>query len=108
MPRLSVSRWGLLHTAAAATPPGLIAAHANMYAALLVMALMCIGFTARLVTHDAEEALFMPNRVIAPGNCPAAIKADTPVDLPFPQHHGDPRLADLQRQILGLPGLDAD
>jgi NitT/TauT family transport system ATP-binding protein len=66
------------------------------------------GFTALLVTHDVEEALFMSNRVIVLSDRPAAIKADIPIDLPFPRHRGDPRLADLRRQTLGLLGLDAD
>jgi NitT/TauT family transport system ATP-binding protein len=66
------------------------------------------GFTALLVTHDVEEALFMSNRVIVLSDRPAAITADIPVDLPFPRHRGDPRLADLRRQVLGLLGLDAD
>jgi NitT/TauT family transport system ATP-binding protein len=66
------------------------------------------GFTALLVTHDVEEALFMSNRVIVLSDRPAAIKANIPVDLPFPRHRGDPRLADLRRRILGLLGLDAD
>jgi NitT/TauT family transport system ATP-binding protein len=55
-----------------------------------------------------EEALFMSNRVIVLSDRPAAIKADIDIDLPFPRHRGDPRLADLRRQILGLLGLDAD
>ncbi|MFL5280450.1 MAG: ABC transporter ATP-binding protein, partial [Rhodopila sp.] len=66
------------------------------------------GFTALLVTHDVEEALFMSNRVIVLSGRPAAIKADIQVDRPFPRHRGDPHLADLRRQILGLLGLDAD
>ena len=66
------------------------------------------GFTGLLVTHDVEEALFMSNRVVVLSDRPAAIKADIHVDLPFPRHRGDPRLADLRRQILGLLGLDAD
>ena len=65
------------------------------------------GFTALLVTHDVEEALFMSNRVLVLSNRPAAIKADIRVDLPFPRPRGDPRLAELRRQILGLLGLDA-
>ena len=48
------------------------------------------GFTALLVTHDVEEALFMANRVIVLSDRPAAIKADIPVDLPYPRHRGDP------------------
>jgi NitT/TauT family transport system ATP-binding protein len=66
------------------------------------------GFTALLVTHDVEEALFMSNRVIVLSPRPAAVVADLPVDLPFPRHRGDPRLADLRRRVLGLLGLDAD
>ena len=66
------------------------------------------GFTSLLVTHDVEEALFMSNRVIVLSDRPAAIKADIAVNLPFPRHRGDPRLAELRREILGLLGLDAD
>src|SRR5690242_1668030 len=66
------------------------------------------GFTALLVTHDVEEALFMSNRVVVLSARPAAIKADIAVDLPFPRHRGDPRMAELRRQILGLLGLDAE
>jgi NitT/TauT family transport system ATP-binding protein len=64
--------------------------------------------TSLLATHDVEEALFMSNRVIVLSDRPATIKADIAVDLPFPRHRGDPRLAELRREILGLLGLDAD
>ena len=66
------------------------------------------GFTSLLVTHDVEEALFMSNRVIVLSDRPATIKADMPIDLRFPRHRGDPRLAGLRREILGLLGLDMD
>jgi NitT/TauT family transport system ATP-binding protein len=66
------------------------------------------GFTAILVTHDVEEALFMANRVIVLSDRPAAIIADVAVGLPFPRHRGDPRLAELRHQTLGLLGLDAN
>jgi NitT/TauT family transport system ATP-binding protein len=65
------------------------------------------GFSALLVTHDVEEAVFMSNRVIVLSERPASVVADLPVDLPYPRHRGDPRLADLRRRILGLLGLDA-
>jgi NitT/TauT family transport system ATP-binding protein len=65
------------------------------------------GFTALLVTHDVEEALFLAQRVIVLSDRPASFKADVPVDLPYPRHRGDPRLAELRRQVLGLLGLDA-
>jgi NitT/TauT family transport system ATP-binding protein len=65
------------------------------------------GFTTLLVTHDAEEALFLANRVIVLSERPARIKADILVQRPYPRHRGDPYLADLRKQILGLLGLDA-
>jgi NitT/TauT family transport system ATP-binding protein len=65
------------------------------------------GFTTLLVTHDVEEALFLANRVIVFSDRPARITADIAVDRPYPRHRGDPRLAELRRNILGLLGLDA-
>jgi NitT/TauT family transport system ATP-binding protein len=65
------------------------------------------GFTTLLVTHDAEEALFLANRVIVLSERPARIKADISVQRPYPRHRGDPYLADLRRQILSLLGLEA-
>jgi NitT/TauT family transport system ATP-binding protein len=65
------------------------------------------GFTTLLVTHDVEEALFLASRVIVFSDRPARIKADIAVDRPYPRHRGDPRLAELRRDILGLLGLDA-
>jgi NitT/TauT family transport system ATP-binding protein len=65
------------------------------------------GFTALLVTHDVEEALFLAQRVIVFSDRPARIKADIAVDQPYPRRRGDPYLADLRRQIFGLLGLDA-
>ena len=58
------------------------------------------GFTTLLVTHDVEEALFLANRVIVFSDRPARIKADIAVDRPYPRHRGDPRLAELRRNIL--------
>jgi NitT/TauT family transport system ATP-binding protein len=65
------------------------------------------GFTALLVTHDVEEALFLANRVIVFSDRPARVTADITVDRPYPRHRGDPHLAELRRQILELLGLDA-
>jgi NitT/TauT family transport system ATP-binding protein len=65
------------------------------------------GFTTLLVTHDVEEALFLANRVIVFSDRPARIKADIAVGRPYPRHRGDPKLAVLRRNILGLLGLDA-
>ncbi|UGA45183.1 ABC transporter ATP-binding protein [Bradyrhizobium quebecense] len=65
------------------------------------------GFTTLLVTHDVEEALVLANRVIVLSDRPARIKADIAVTRPYPRHRGDPYLADLRKQILGLLGLEA-
>lgn len=65
------------------------------------------GFTALLVTHDVEEALFLASRVVVLSERPARIKAELRVDLPYPRHRGDPRLAELRRQALAILGLDA-
>jgi NitT/TauT family transport system ATP-binding protein len=64
-------------------------------------------FTTLLVTHDVEEALVLANRVVVLSDRPARIKADIAVQRPHPRHRGDPYLADLRKQILGLLGLEA-
>lgn len=63
------------------------------------------GLTAFLVTHDVEEALFLSQRVLVFGPRPARVVADIRVDLPYPRHRGDPRLAELRHQALGHLGL---
>ncbi|HEY0212068.1 MAG TPA: ABC transporter ATP-binding protein [Paenirhodobacter sp.] len=64
------------------------------------------GLTAVLVTHDVEEALFLAQRVIIFGPRPARIVADLHVDLPYPRHRGDPRIAELRHQALRHLGLE--
>ncbi|KVH30067.1 ABC transporter ATP-binding protein [Burkholderia cepacia] len=65
------------------------------------------GFSALLVTHDVEEALFLAQRVIVFGPRPARIVAELRVELPYPRHRGDPRLAELRHDALRHLGLDA-
>ena len=65
------------------------------------------GFSALLVTHDVEEALFLANRVIVLSDRPARIVAELKVALPYPRHRGDPRLAALRHEALRHLGLDA-
>ncbi|WP_198971672.1 ABC transporter ATP-binding protein [Xylophilus sp. ASV27] len=65
------------------------------------------GFSALLVTHDVEEALFLAQRVIVFSDRPARIAAELKVDLPYPRHRGDPRLTELRHQALRHLGLDA-
>jgi NitT/TauT family transport system ATP-binding protein len=65
------------------------------------------GFTALLVTHDIEEALFMATRVIVFSERPARVTADIPIERPYPRHRGDPYLVDLRHRLLELLGLAA-
>ena len=65
------------------------------------------GFSALLVTHDVEEALFMAQRVIVLSDRPARIVAELHNPLPYPRHRGDPVLSDLRHQALRHLGLDA-
>lgn len=62
-------------------------------------------FTALLVTHDVEEALFLANRVLVFSERPATLIADLSVDLPYPRHRGDSHLTDLRHEIMVLLGL---
>ncbi len=65
------------------------------------------GFSALLVTHDVEEALFLANRVMVLSDRPARIVAELKVELPYPRHRGDPQLAALRHEALRHLGLDA-
>ena len=65
------------------------------------------GFSALLVTHDVEEALFMAQRVIVLSDRPARIVAELHNPLPYPRHRGDPALAELRHTALRHLGLDA-
>ncbi|MBN4667573.1 ABC transporter ATP-binding protein [Pandoraea nosoerga] len=65
------------------------------------------GFSALLVTHDVEEALFLAQRVIVFSPRPARIVAQLRVDLPYPRHRGDARITELRHEALRHLGLDA-
>ncbi|WP_353193506.1 ABC transporter ATP-binding protein [Pandoraea pnomenusa] len=65
------------------------------------------GFSALLVTHDVEEALFLAQRVIVFSARPARIVAELRVDLPYPRHRGDARINELRHEALRHLGLDA-
>lgn len=65
------------------------------------------GFSALLVTHDVEEALFLAQRVVIFSARPARIQAELLVDLPYPRHRGDPSIANLRHEALHHLGLDS-
>jgi len=56
------------------------------------------GFTALLVTHDVQEAVWLADRVVLIED--GAIALDLRVDLPRPRHRGDARFAALEEHIL--------
>ena len=64
-------------------------------------------FTAFLVTHDVDEALYLAERVLVLSHRPARILADIVVDLPYPRHRGSPRFAELRQHVLEELGLQA-
>jgi NitT/TauT family transport system ATP-binding protein len=63
------------------------------------------GFTGLLVTHDVEEALFLGTRLIVLSQRPANITAEIVNPLLYPRRRGDPRLAELRREVFGHLGL---
>ena len=64
-------------------------------------------FTAFLVTHDVDEALYLAGRALVLSPRPARILAEVPVDLPYPRHRGSARFAELRQQVLEELGLRA-
>jgi NitT/TauT family transport system ATP-binding protein len=66
------------------------------------------GFTALLVTHDVEEALFLAGRVIVLSERPAHIKAEIVNALPYPRHRGDRHLVELRHEVFSHLGLEAN
>jgi NitT/TauT family transport system ATP-binding protein len=66
------------------------------------------GFTALLVTHDVEEALFLAGRVIVLSERPAQIKAEIVNSRPYPRHRGDPNLVELRHEVFAHLGLEAN
>jgi NitT/TauT family transport system ATP-binding protein len=64
-------------------------------------------FTAFLVTHDVEEALYLSGRVLVLSCRPARILAKIAVDLPYPRHRGSAGFVALRQQVLAELGLQA-
>jgi NitT/TauT family transport system ATP-binding protein len=64
------------------------------------------GFTALLVTHDVDEALYLADRVLVLGARPGRVIGEVRVDVPRPRHHTDARFLALRTQVLTLLGFD--
>lgn len=64
-------------------------------------------FTALMVTHDVDEALFLADRIIVLSGRPARIRAEIVNDLAYPRRRGDPRLAQLRHDVFAHLGLAA-
>jgi NitT/TauT family transport system ATP-binding protein len=65
-------------------------------------------FTAFLVTHDVEEAVYLASRVLVLSDRPARILADMAIDLPYPRHRGSARFTALRRALMEALGLQVD
>jgi NitT/TauT family transport system ATP-binding protein len=64
-------------------------------------------FTAFMVTHDVDEAVYLAGRVLVLSHRPARILADIAVDLPYPRHRGSAGFAELRQLVLEELGLQA-
>jgi len=62
------------------------------------------GFTAVLVTHDVDEAVYLADRVYVLMGRPATVAAEFSVGLPRPRLREDPALGRLRREVLGALG----
>ena len=63
-------------------------------------------FTALLVTHDVDEALYLSDRVIVLSPRPGRILGSVAVDIARPRRHDDPRWPVVRKQVLRLLGID--
>jgi NitT/TauT family transport system ATP-binding protein/sulfonate transport system ATP-binding protein len=55
--------------------------------------------TVIFVTNNIEEAVYLGNRIVLLGRCPATVKAEYPIGLPWPRRHTDPGFLDLRKRI---------
>ena len=55
-----------------------------------------------MVTHDVDETIYMGTRVIAMEANPGQIKADIPIELPYPRDRSSAEFVGYRNRILGL------
>lgn len=66
------------------------------------------GFTALMVTHDVDEALFLATRVITLGGAGSSVVlSDITIDLDQPRDRDSPRMIALRHRILEQLGFGA-
>jgi ABC-type nitrate/sulfonate/bicarbonate transport system ATPase subunit len=54
------------------------------------------------VTHDIEEGLLLGQRVVLMGGRPGTVKHIFDIDLPYPRQEHDPKLIQIQKEILEI------
>lgn len=57
------------------------------------------GVSIVFVTHNIDEAIFLAQRVVVMAAHPGTIRADFPVDLPYPRHRGNLEFAEHYTRI---------
>lgn len=55
--------------------------------------------TVIFVTNNIEEAVYLGNRIVLLGRCPASVKAEYSIDLPWPRRYTDAKFLALRKEI---------
>ena len=55
--------------------------------------------TVIFVTNNIEEAVYLGNRIVLLTRCPASVKAEYVIDLPWPRRYTDPKFLALRKEI---------
>ncbi len=55
--------------------------------------------TVIFVTNNIEEAVYLGNRIVLLSRCPATVKAEYAIDLPWPRRNTDPKFLKLRKEI---------
>jgi NitT/TauT family transport system ATP-binding protein/sulfonate transport system ATP-binding protein len=55
--------------------------------------------TVIFVTNNIEEAVYLGNRIVLLARCPASVKAEYAIDLPWPRRYTDAKFLALRKEI---------